>query len=127
VLTLEDRRRGALGAAAAKRVKREAARELAIERIAGLADKAVMRLEQLLDSSDDRVAVKAAKDVLDRVLGRATQTTLTAEVELETKNPEELETSQLRARLARLMAAAEAKYLPAGEDDVPGYADGVEA
>jgi hypothetical protein len=54
-------------------VRRREAEMLAAERLANLTDEAVTRLEALLSSDDDRVALRAACEVLDRVLGRPRQ------------------------------------------------------
>jgi hypothetical protein len=68
-LTTEERSRGGLTRAA----KMRAARELADERLSDLLEKALDRLALLLDSEDDMVAVRAAREVFDRVLGKSTQ------------------------------------------------------
>jgi hypothetical protein len=71
--TRETRRKGALAAAAAKRRRRVAAEQAAGERIAVLAEQAVEGLERALASTEEQVAFRACKEVLDRVLGKPQQ------------------------------------------------------
>jgi hypothetical protein len=71
--TAETRRKGALAAAQAKRVKRVEAEEAASEALSGLIQSALAKLEALLDSDDDHVRFRAVKEVLDRVCGRPAQ------------------------------------------------------
>jgi hypothetical protein len=72
-LTTEERSRGGLTRAA----KMRAARELADERLSDLLEKALDRLALLLDSEDDMVAVRAAREVFDRVLANRRSATNT--------------------------------------------------
>lgn len=69
----ESRSKGGRARAAKIRAEKEAAREAALGRVAELVDKALDRLEVSLDADDERLALQAARDVLDRVLGRPTQ------------------------------------------------------
>jgi hypothetical protein len=73
VLTDDDRRKGAAAATEVKLAKRAEAERLARERLVNLTEAAVKRLEQLLDSEDEQIAVRAARDILDRALGKAVQ------------------------------------------------------
>src|SRR5436305_3443392 len=75
--TSEERARGASegGKARAARYRelRDEAQRDAIAQLAGMTAKALLTLEAILDAEDDPDAFRAAKDVLDRVLGRPTQ------------------------------------------------------
>lgn len=69
----EESRKGARAAASVKRRRRAEAQQLALERLTALVDPALNRLEGLLDSKEEQVALRAARDILDRALGRARQ------------------------------------------------------
>lgn len=71
--TPETRAKGARAANAAKARKKQERIAQHEERFESLADKAINRLERLLDSEDDGVAVRAASQVLDRYLGKPSQ------------------------------------------------------
>lgn len=71
--TRESRAKGGKAKAEKLRAEREARVEKAQARFDTLADKAISRLEALLDSEDHAVVVRAAKEILDRSLGKATQ------------------------------------------------------
>src|SRR5881227_4437008 len=75
--TSEERARGASegGKARAARYRelRDEARRDAIAQLAGMTAKALLTLEAMLDAKDDPNAFRAAKEVLDRVLGRPSQ------------------------------------------------------
>src|SRR5436305_5720969 len=75
--TSEERARGASegGKARAARYRelRDEARRDAVAQLAGMTAKALLTLEAILDAEDDPDAFRAAKDVLDRVLGRPSQ------------------------------------------------------
>ncbi len=105
-LTGEERRRGAYATHAARRAKREAARQLAVERLAGMTEKALTRLENLLLAEDDPTAARAVREVLDRVLGRPTQA---VEVSGEDGGPVPVEVKHSvddLAAVARILAGA---------------------
>jgi hypothetical protein len=70
--TEATRRAGAYAAAEAKRQRRAQAKDIATEQLAEMTAPALARLEELL-GSEDRVAIRAALSVLDRVLGRPGQ------------------------------------------------------
>jgi hypothetical protein len=70
--TDDDRSRGGHARAEKLRANKEEKRQLALERAGEFVDAALNRLEASLDSHDQRVALQAARDVLDRVLGKAT-------------------------------------------------------
>src|SRR5579859_3652304 len=72
--TAEERRRGGLAAAEARKLKQAEREEQARELLSEFVDPALEALRAALDSEDETTRVKAAKDVLDRVLGRPTQT-----------------------------------------------------
>ena len=65
--TFESRSAGGHARAAKFREVREEAKERAIERLAGMSDKALTRLELILEAEDDGVAYRAVRDVLDRI------------------------------------------------------------
>src|SRR5436305_8138351 len=65
--TFESRSAGGHARAAKFRELREEAKERAIERLAGMSDKALTRLELILEAEDDGVAYRAVRDVLDRI------------------------------------------------------------
>ena len=65
--TFESRSAGGHARAAKFRAVREEAKERAIERLAGMSDKALTRLELILEAEDDGVAYRAVRDVLDRI------------------------------------------------------------
>jgi len=73
VATAESRRKGSYARAEALRKRKEAACREAEEQLRTHVEKAVTRLAELLDSSDERVVVQSAKEILDRVLGRPVQ------------------------------------------------------
>lgn len=73
IATAETRSKGGQARAAKHRELRAEARQLAVERLAGMTDKALVRLEGLLLAESDADAYRAVKEVLDRVLGRPTQ------------------------------------------------------
>src|SRR5947208_14104979 len=72
--TSEERARGASeggkARAARYRGRRDEAQRNAVAQLAGMTAKALLTLEAILDGEDDPDAFRAAKDVLDRVLGR---------------------------------------------------------
>lgn len=72
-LTSADRSRGGHARAAKLREQKDAARHDVEEQLRGHVGKAVLKLGEVLDSSDERVVVAAAKEILDRVLGRPVQ------------------------------------------------------
>jgi hypothetical protein len=75
-LTPEERARGPANRAAANQKRREDAEELAIERLADLVVPALDALADLVATPDDPGSrARAATQILDRVLGRATQRT----------------------------------------------------
>ena len=74
VATRESRAKGARAANAARTAKREERQAEAGKRFDALVEKAVDKLAALLDSEDDAVAMRAAREVFDRVLGRSAQT-----------------------------------------------------
>src|SRR5436305_10899650 len=61
--TFESRSAGGHARAAKFRAVREEAKERAIERLAGMSEKALTRLEAILDVEDDAVAYRAVRDV----------------------------------------------------------------
>jgi hypothetical protein len=73
VLTPEDRRKGQTNGAETKRARREQAADEAAVQLAGSVDAAVTKLIALLDSEDESVQLRAAAQILDRVLGRPRQ------------------------------------------------------
>lgn len=73
ILTSDDSAKGGKARAAKYAEARAQARELAVERLAGMTDKALARLEALLVADTDADAYRAIKEVLDRVLGRPMQ------------------------------------------------------
>ena len=72
-LTPEERSRGGQHSGEVRREKRDEARRTAAERLAGMTDDALTRLEKLLLAEDDQIAARAIREVLDRVLGRPRQ------------------------------------------------------
>jgi hypothetical protein len=70
VFTDEDRAK----AAEARKVKQAEREEQARELLSQYVDPALEVLRAALDSQDESVRARAAKDILDRVLGRPTQT-----------------------------------------------------
>jgi hypothetical protein len=68
-LTAAERRAGQAAGAATKRRRRAEAEQIALDEVAILTTAAVAVLKKLLDEDDFR----AAKEVLDRVLGRPRQ------------------------------------------------------
>lgn len=74
-LTREDRAKGGRARAEKLRRRKELRERFEVEQLEDLAeaellDRAVVRLTLLLASDDDRVALRAAIEVLDRVLGK---------------------------------------------------------
>ena len=61
-------------AAAARKLKQAEREDEARELLSQYVDPALDALRQALDSEDEATRVRAAKDILDRVLGRPTQT-----------------------------------------------------
>jgi adenylosuccinate synthase len=74
VLTREERRKGQAKGAETKRQRREQAADEASARLADAVDAAVAKLIVLLDSEDETDQLRAAAQILDRVLGRPRQT-----------------------------------------------------
>jgi hypothetical protein len=97
-LTPDERGRGGRSRAQNLRAQREAAELLAAERLAKVMDRTLDRLEELLASDNDAVAMRAVHEILDRVLGRSTHRHEHAgAVELAVDMP------ALRAKLDRLV------------------------
>jgi hypothetical protein len=78
--TAEDRARGGHARAEKIRRRKELRKQFGVAELEDLApaesellDRALGRLSQLIGSEDDRVALRAVKEVLDRILGRAWQ------------------------------------------------------
>src|SRR5436309_1710306 len=71
--TFESRSAGGHARAARYREVRDEAQRNAVAQLAGMTAKALLTLEAILDGEDDPDAFRAAKDVLDRVLGRPSQ------------------------------------------------------
>src|SRR5438270_13620826 len=74
-LTREDRAKGGRASAEKLRKRKELRERLQLEQLADLAeaellDRAVVRIALLIASEDDRVALRASIEVLDRVLGK---------------------------------------------------------
>jgi hypothetical protein len=72
-LTKEERSRGGHARAEKLREERAEAQALADEELSKAVTQAVRRLAELVESEDEHVALRAAAQVLDRVLGRPTQ------------------------------------------------------
>src|SRR5436853_2333939 len=70
IATPESRSAGGHARAAKFRAVREEAKERAIERLAGMSEKALTWLEAILEAEDDAVAYRAVRDVLDRIGAR---------------------------------------------------------
>jgi hypothetical protein len=75
-LTNEERAKGARAGGLARAAKiqeeREQAQTLADEKLAALTEKALSRLDDLLDSDLDFARARGIREVLDRVLGKPT-------------------------------------------------------
>ncbi len=69
-LTRDDSRRGGLARAAKLEAERAEQRRLAVDRAANLVHRALDRVKDTLDGGDPRLALAAARDILDRVLGK---------------------------------------------------------
>ena len=74
-LTREDRAKGGRARAEKLRKRKQLREQLQVEQLEDLAeaellDRAVVRIGLLIASDDDRVALRASIEVLDRVLGR---------------------------------------------------------
>jgi len=72
-LTAEERARGGLSRAARIRDRKAAAERLATERLADSVGRACDVLAAKLDSDDERVQLRAVREILDSVLGRPGQ------------------------------------------------------
>jgi hypothetical protein len=72
-LTAEDRRKGAARTAEVMRERRQDARRMAAQYLADLTGQSLQKLEQLLDDPNAAIQFRAAREVLDRVLGRSGQ------------------------------------------------------
>jgi hypothetical protein len=72
-LTTDERRKGQAKGAETKRARLREQRAAADEQLVDAVDRALSRLVALLESEDDHVALRAASQVLDRVLGRPQQ------------------------------------------------------
>jgi hypothetical protein len=68
----ESRSKGGLARAAKLREQRKRAEELVEERMLASLERALDRLDAMLDSEDEQVAIRAVREVLDRGLGKAT-------------------------------------------------------
>lgn len=107
--THEDRAKGGRARAAKIRRRRELRERFEVAQLEDLAagelellDRALLRLGLLIASDDDRVAWRASKEVLDRVLGRpGPQQEYRGSIEL--RRDTEAELAQARERLAFLI------------------------
>ena len=70
--TAESRAKGGRAKAEKIRADKEEARRLYLEHLAGLTSPA-LRLSALVDSEDERVAIRAVVEILDRLFERPTQ------------------------------------------------------
>jgi hypothetical protein len=106
-LTREDRAKGGRARAEKLRKRKELRERFQLERLEDLAetellDRAVVRLTLLLASDDDRVALRAAIEVLDRVLGKPKPARRTVERDFAA------EAESAREKLAKLLDRAAA-------------------
>jgi len=72
-LTPEERARGASAGGKARAAKYQHARLLAAQHLAAVTEKALIRLEKLVDDENAAISFRATREVLDRVLGRSGQ------------------------------------------------------
>jgi hypothetical protein len=73
VATAKTRAKGGYARAAKLQAERRCAEALAEERLLSSLERALDRLEELLTSEDEQVALRAVGQVFDRVLGRPSQ------------------------------------------------------
>jgi hypothetical protein len=114
--TREDRARGGHARAEKIRRRKEVRKQLDVAELEDLAaesellDRALARLSQLIGSEDDRVALRAVKEVLDRTVGRPRQ-----RPDCERSQGPDMDAA--RARAAKLAALIERS---AGRSVTPG-------
>jgi hypothetical protein len=72
-LTAEERARGGRNRAARIRKRKLEAERVAMDSLAASVGRAVSILADKLESDDERVQLRAAREILDRTLGRPTQ------------------------------------------------------
>ena len=71
--TAESRAKGGRAKAEKIHASKEEARQHYLEHLGGVMSPALERLSALVDSEDERVAIRAVVEILDRLFGRPTQ------------------------------------------------------